>query len=277
MSFFNRQLYKQKPQAWGPVSSVQASIFKNAEMAGIDPASIAFAMPMWGPGNQLDYCNPINTFSNNLVSYDKGSLSFNGTTTYLAQSINSKIFETRPFTLFIKFTNIGDDVASHWIFAKEDTNLSYGFGFRRYGTGLYFQSGTASSYLYKASGAIANNQTLSICHRIVSQTNYDVFIDNKLGVGWTKTTSYNTNDPTINTLQIGRSNGSYQGYHNGRIYYFYVFNTALTDGQITYLSDNPYFLLQRVAPVYYSVPGGAVLPTFNPLFLNAAQPTKVIQ
>ena len=28
---------------------------------------------------------------------------------------------------------------------------------------------------------------------------------------------------------------------------------------------------------FYSVPGGAVIPTFNPLFLNAAQPTRVIQ
>ena len=30
-------------------------------------------------------------------------------------------------------------------------------------------------------------------------------------------------------------------------------------------------------PVFYSVPGGEVPPTFNPLFLNAAQPTRVIQ
>ena len=29
-------------------------------------------------------------------------------------------------------------------------------------------------------------------------------------------------------------------------------------------------------PVFYSVPGGTP-PTFNPLFLNAAQPTRVIQ
>ena len=43
---FLRQLYKQKPSAWGPVSSVQASIFKNAERIGIDRASIALAMPM---------------------------------------------------------------------------------------------------------------------------------------------------------------------------------------------------------------------------------------
>ena len=35
MSFVNRKLYKQKPSAWGPVSAVQASIFKNAEKFGI--------------------------------------------------------------------------------------------------------------------------------------------------------------------------------------------------------------------------------------------------
>ena len=274
---FNRQLYKQKPKAWGPVSSVQASIFKNAESIGINPASIALAMPMWGPGGQLDYANPQNTFANSGVSYDQNSLVFNGSSSYLSQAVNSKIFETRPFTLFIKFTNIGVDVVSHWIFAKESFNLEDGFGFRRYGTGLYFTSGRSSSYFYRASEAISDGQTLSMCHRMVSQTDYDAFIDGKLVTGWTKSTGYNTNDPTTNTLQIGRSNGSYQGYHNGKIYYFYIFNTALTDGQITYLSDNPYFLLHRVPPVFYSVPGGGVLPIFNPLFLNAAQPTRVIQ
>ena len=54
-------------------------------------------------------------------------------------------------------------------------------------------------------------------------------------------------------------------------------NFAATDSQIAQLSDNPYYLLHRVAPVFYSVPGGGVLPIFNPLFLNAAQPTRVIQ
>ena len=37
------------------------------------------------------------------------------------------------------------------------------------------------------------------------------------------------------------------------------------------------FILPSIGPVFYSVPGGAVIPTFNPLFLNAAQPTRVIQ
>lgn len=47
MSFVNRQLYKQKPQAWGPVSSVQASIFKNAEKIGIDPSLFDCLFPIW--------------------------------------------------------------------------------------------------------------------------------------------------------------------------------------------------------------------------------------
>ena len=62
MSFVNRQLYKQKCSAWGPVSAVQASMFKNAEKIGIDPESIALAMPMWGPGDQLDYSKNNNQY-----------------------------------------------------------------------------------------------------------------------------------------------------------------------------------------------------------------------
>ena len=37
------------------------------------------------------------------------------------------------------------------------------------------------------------------------------------------------------------------------------------------------FILSDIGPVFYSVPEENPPPTFNPLLLNAAQPTKVIQ
>ena len=47
MAFVHRKLYRQKPRAWGPVSAVQASIFKNAERAGIDLGYIQLCYPFW--------------------------------------------------------------------------------------------------------------------------------------------------------------------------------------------------------------------------------------
>jgi hypothetical protein len=52
---FLRRLHKQPPAAWGPASEVQASIFKNAERAGIDKSFVLSAMPLWNPGQQKDY------------------------------------------------------------------------------------------------------------------------------------------------------------------------------------------------------------------------------
>ena len=83
---------------------------------------------------------------------------------------------------------------------------------------------------------------------------------------------------TLNTFTVGAlvrtSTGSYfGGYYNS----LFIFHSVLSPAQIYHLSDNPYGLMHRVAPVFYSVPDGGVLPIFNPLFLNAAQPTRVIQ
>lgn len=263
--------HKQKPQAWGPVSQVQASIFKNAERIGIDSASIALVMPMWGPGDQLDYAHPNNPFTNNLVDHNHNVLSFNGSSSYLSQVSNSGIFASAPFTTHVKIKNNGTDATNHWIYTKEDSLLANGDGFRRNGSGLYIARGTTGSYHYKASGAIADGQRMTVSHRYISTSNFDTFIDGKPVVGWTKATPYN--DISVATLQIGRSNGSYQGYWNGDIEFFYVFNAALNNSQIAYLSDNPYFLLQRVSPVFFSIPGGGVTPTFKPFW--AANATRI--
>src|SRR6056297_2770382 len=83
MSFFLRQLWRQKPQAYGPVSAVQRDIFLNAERVGIDPGSIALYLPMWGPGDQVDYITKLtSTNEYNKPGFSENNLLF-GTADWL--------------------------------------------------------------------------------------------------------------------------------------------------------------------------------------------------
>src|SRR6056297_904694 len=98
MSFFLRQLWRQKPQAYGPVSAVQRNIFLNAERCGIDPGSIALYLPMWGPGDQVDYIGN-GLFVNEGAAFTNNSLRFDGAQDYLHRSfVRGSI--TLPFTVF---------------------------------------------------------------------------------------------------------------------------------------------------------------------------------
>ena len=113
-----------------------------------------------------------------------------------------------------------------------------------------------------------NNYNIAITHKSTPAQTF--YVDGEQVFTDTTALSYGT------SWFFGGLSSSYKGI-NGYIDQFMLFNTVLAASQIAYLSDNPYFLLNRIAPVFYSVPGGGVLPTFNPLFLNAAQPTRVIQ
>src|SRR6056297_1633631 len=88
MSFFLRQLWKQKPQAYGPVSAVQRDIWMNAERCGIDPGSIVLYLPMWGPGDQVDYINT-NEVINYNCAFKNNALLMDGSTAYLKKDISN--------------------------------------------------------------------------------------------------------------------------------------------------------------------------------------------
>lgn len=82
MTFFLRQKYKEKSQAWGPVESVQRSLAINAERIGIDYKKIALAMPMWGPGKQADYSIKNRIFTPGVnVSFEKNTIKTVATST----------------------------------------------------------------------------------------------------------------------------------------------------------------------------------------------------
>ena len=274
MSFFNRQLYKQKPSAWGPVSAVQASIFKNAERMGIDPGSIALCMPMWGPGDQIDYASNISTANLSEPVFNDNAISFDGTD----DAINTKMSEgLQPLTIISTFRA-----------SLKDSNVLFSHGIWNVGA-FYVQFSNRpllilsnGNYQYFSVNDAQSDNEYHTWSVYIAGAGLNGIYDTALyidGKQITKDTKAKTTAPTAYThpLHIGTVQNANTNNFIGKIKQFYAFRGKISYSQIAYLSDNPYFLLHRVPPVFYNVPGGGVLPTFNPLFLNAAQPTRVIQ
>ena len=257
MSFVNRQLYKQKPQAFGPPSIVQRSIFANAERAGIDPRSIALCMPMWGPGNQVDYAStrqsPVTngTWGNNQLSLSNGYV-----------SLVNRVSPPTPVCSLIANFSVSNLSSHIGLFSSSNSSTAY--------------SGIWSNIL--STGAIdiqcGNGDRTDAINRKTFRSNSGIISINTdyMYVGVLESLSSGAlyiNGKTIATTISGSAFVYYPGTSNGFIgqasslgFYGSIaqiifLSIVLTPSQIAYLYDNPYFLLQRQAPVFYSVPGGA--------------------
>lgn len=264
MSFVNRQLYKQKPQAWGPVSSVQASIFKNAEKIGIDPGFIY--CPLSPDSQGIDYVSSIRS------TYDPVTFSIGkyGIAPYLS------IYATdgQPNINFVNGVyNYSNNIKGTFIICINAVDF-YSTGVKRIisnsvtSTGFSFsllpQTGLTTIKLqftffgtadYLFSTVFSNiigvdNIFAIVCdgpNTIVKLYHNGVFVELKSTGKYKETTN--------TYLNIGYPSSSNIGSY---LPFAYGFKNNCTDYQIAYLSDNPYSLLQRVAPVYYSVPSGSI-------------------
>lgn len=234
---FLRRSYKQKPQAWGPVSQVQASIFKNAEMAGYDPASIIWSNPLWGPGNPIDYSkNKIVTTS--YADYSGGAYK-SGSGKYLSVPDNANVEFSGDYCLFLTFSLDAEGASvPAW-----NGIVSKHFDFTFY----YYQS---KFYVYNISGDIPATpfgKIVTVCFKRVSDNN-TVYIDGKIVKTFSKAISSNANDLILGYNSWSTPTGDYS-----RCSYYNVWKTTenLTDSAIAYASDNPYFLLAKTSPVFY--------------------------
>ena len=279
MSFFNSKLYKQKPQAWGPVSAVKASIFKNAERIGIDPGIISRFVITWNPGNQIDYANgAIGTTVG--ATFDKNRLNFDGNA-YVSFSPPWAATDDPEYCTILVIASVPYAASTQHIFTWAKGTSPY----NGYGLTVRPVSGSTLKLDTFWDTWGTNNSTFP--------TNAEIMLSTKTRksvTGWVKTsvagepyrTIHSKNSTSLATAPtqnffVGRYEGGAYIQNGGFVKLAAFLRTDVSDAQIAYLSDNPYALIQRVPTVFYSVPGGAVIPTFNPLFLNAAQPTRVIQ
>ena len=265
---FNRQLYKQKPSAWGPVSNVQTSIFKNAERIGIDPVLTAIYIPFWeraglhinnygiysGNGTAV----PDVTWKNNALE----TIAYTGSSNIITMSRPTEniISLTTPFTLYFR------------AFVSDFIGWDYpGIVKIKCSDGQEFRAGFGNIVNYQGviCGSSANWVTIETNESGFAGAWHNVFIIyNGRGSGdianfkiirnniQRSTSTAGTFGVNIDETSIGPSNGVNQNF-NGLIDHIWFLKTALNDSQVAHLSDNPYYLLHRVAPVFYSVPGGA--------------------
>jgi hypothetical protein len=252
MSFVNRKLYKQKPQAWGPVSSVQASIFKNTEKIGIDKNSLISIIPLWEKAGIVihDYSKLKidGSFTPNSSYWQDSSIYFNNYSGYCNVSIPSGL--TNLSILF------GTATATATIGRYLSCGTNYGnWGIWGSAEGIRFirdSHSTRGLIISVADFLSFNPYNIAITHKSTPAQTF--YVDGEQVFTDTTALSYSTN------WFFGGLSSTYKGI-NGYINQFMLFNTVLTASQIAYLSDNPYFLLHRVPPVFYSVPGGAITIT----------------
>jgi len=261
---FLRQLHNQKPQAYGPPSQVQSSIFKNAERIGINPASIALAMPMWGPGDQLDYART-RQFINNGATYNNNLLTFNSASQYLYEPSVSTYYDLNSnvsWSVIALLKRISGGMTQN-IIRKDTGNGGRDLYGLRFISTDYLQVlfGDAGGTLHVSESASTLSDTLSF-HSIatvinVSTDQVHLFIDQQKSVTTNTSTAWDT---SLNP--VGLYIGQYGSSENLCAYVAnltIIKNFIVSDSIIAYLSDNPYSLLQRIAPVFYSAP--TVAPT----------------
>src|SRR6056297_1334844 len=135
MSFFNRGLWKQKPQMYGPVSAVQRDIWMNSERCGIDPGSIDGFWPLWetvGEPNQYITLAPQTKIGSPV--WDKNTYHITDNT----DSLVTDIYFNHTFTIIARIlytttdnlqfigTNDGSDHRAYMGMTSDSLQIGYG-------------------------------------------------------------------------------------------------------------------------------------------------------
>ena len=248
-----------KPMRWGSDKDVQAALFHNAEQMGIDPESIALAMPMFNPGDQRDYSKHGLIGTNSGAVFKQNSLSFDAEDDYIAFSDNNQfeglgeytVFATvrRTGTLYTGASRVLNKVGGVLAFGFEPTNMSVwqgGWKDRPYTMPINTDIQAAISF---------------------DGTDIHYYIDG-IRLGSIAATTTGTG---AGGLFIGNLRASSSAFWPGNIKQFLSTNQYSTPTQIATLSDNPYQLWQPyIAPVYFDQ---AVTPvsTILPIIMNYNQ------
>lgn len=281
-----RRLWDQKPQAYGPFSYVQSSLFHNAERIGIDPSSIVMACPTWEQvgcvlydygikNTQFPITNP------NWVNGGLDCLTNDGAVdienTYIA-SLDSCLNGCNPFTVI--FETQKQTTTNYFLILRQNSSIE-----------LHIVFVNGDTFRFKGKSTNWNNFDLSATYNtgdkfhaglIADGTGRcDVFLDGKQ-VEWDLEGLHIPTDwITFESFEAGRQkllSGEFtslqQSFNNQAV----ICDVAVHPDVMASLHDNPYQLWQRVPRKTIFLPLGdsPILPIkLTPEILNTTSSTDI--
>jgi len=253
MGIFLRHSHLIKPERaqCGSDADVQASIFKNAERLGMLPPFLY--LPVWERAGRklVDYAggNQFNNwYSSNVVPYWVNNLVYqpnvaSNTSIYCNSLNNIPTIGTGQYTVLVRCIPTSISTSMGLIaFGNYDplwqTKLTTGY--------LTIYDG--GSLTQSTSGAIVGSMNDLVFVRNSTATNGTSYYINSISAGAT-THNASIAKPTTITMMSEATSGSafFKGYYDKVA----LWPTALTDDQVAMDYDDPNYLLQRNAPVFY--------------------------
>lgn len=247
----NRGWGKQKPKQWGPIASVQLALFKNAERMGIDPQSIALAMPLWNAGNQIDYSKNRLIGTNVSTTFDRDHLHFNGT--------NAEIeFDQKVIDLSEPWSFLGEVTPFDMDTGEWETFFGFGKFPRASSTEFVVIGADETSTDLKISTSSESPGTGSTVIEDVRQsyclaydgTDLIAYVD---GVEDYSVTPTGSGWQTSNRILTARNTDSdaNHGYTEMDMFSLLLIQPMLSDEQIARIADAPFELWQPVPETYF--------------------------
>ena len=263
----NRGLWKQKPHPWGNHADVSGNLKDRLEAIGITYDDCVLGMPLFNPGDQLDYSKNGFEFINNGAIFNKNAFDFDGSA--IPFSLSDKPTVTYPFTLIAEVSIA--DVANAYGFCN------FGSSGSEYG-GIFFNTGaTNDTIVLSASttaGAASNHRrtfasTANASDQYVNNLGMIVVVVrnnstcemycNGVDEFSAITGTYLSNPVFGDNSYIGdRYTDNNHLYLNGSIGQVMLLDTGISEDQALSLSDNKWQLWQPKTYTYYSFPIGAI-------------------
>jgi|GEM_PF-6607912 len=275
---FLRGLWKQRPKQWGPGSLVEHSVVNNCEQMGMLGGNIIAYYPMWefvGDARSVISGVPYTT-----MSVAAGDWGFDG----FGNAVDDSLLQNPSFVTntnglsklsIVALVTLHSVVTEASTIFKADNSISAGIQDSSSGTVRNLLGTTGVNGWTAANdfsfGEIKTKQQVMLGFTWDGDNLRHIYNDRM-------SPSYVVNgtitDSAVTTYVLYNPGKSV--YLNATISSLLVYNGYLSNGQVSYLYDNPYALIQPPTFRTYFIPSGDI-PTFNLAALNASKPTRIIQ
>ena len=256
----NRGLWKQKPQPWGNQADVASNLKDRLEAIGIAYEDCVLGMPLFNPGDQLDYSKNGFEFLNNGAVFDKNAFDFDGTA--IPFSLVGTPTVTYPFTLILEVSIA--DVNTYGLCQFGSSGSNYG--------GIYANTGatndTIALSVTTTAGSASNHRrtfgsnsdvsdqyvnTLGTIIIVVRGTSTCEMYCNGVDEFSTISGTYLSNPVFGSNSYIGdRYTDDSHFYLDGSMNQIMLLDTGISKDQVLSLSDNKWQLWQPPTKIFYS-------------------------